>query len=537
MKKRLLTILLVMAVVASSLTGCGGTTAATGTSTTGTSATATGNTAAAATATTNTGTTSSSGSKILRCASNISNTTMDQMSTHNGYQLNNIFDYLLYVKDDGSVDPWIITEWKFADDNMSCTLTMRDDVYFSCGAQMTSKDIQFSMMRPVKDRTMTSARTWAKLDNVEVIDDTHFKCDFNAQWPTFLTDISNLCVYHQADYEAKGNDAYFALPCGAGQFKLDSFDSVNSSYVCSRNDKWWGWSKIDNVSNLDGYTFTCVAEDTTRVSALQTDEFDLIGLVPSDDVDLLKSAGKQVVENPENRHIMLGLNYKGIFADENLRKAVSEAIDRQLIVDTVIGTGTVCKWPWVSGYSSNDSAAGYTYDLEDAKKLVAASSYDGSEITLLTSQNTATRVNELAQAIQSMLMDAGFNVKIDMVEEATYDTMRSGGKYDIAIGVFNTPAGGDGYKELTEILGGDIFGTGFKDSKFDALVAAVSSEMDTTKRQQAEIAAYQYVMDNYGPYLYLYCTTGISAYSANVDIDSLDIDSASNWHIARLQMK
>jgi peptide/nickel transport system substrate-binding protein len=219
-----------------------------------------------------------------------------------------------------------------------------------------------------------------------------------------------------------------------------------------------------------------------------------------------------------------------------LREAVSLAIDRELIVNSVIGTGTPAKWPWVSGFAYNADSEGYEHDMEKAQELVKASNYDGSEISLLCSSQTTTRVNELAQAVQSELLEAGFNVKINMVEEATYDTLRPAGEYDIAIGVFNTNTG-DAYKEICEIIGGDIFCTNYVDDELQALVADVEGNIDHDSRQAAEIAVYQHIMDNYGPYLYLYCTTGIVAANDKLDLDSIRMDGSGTWRIARAQMK
>jgi peptide/nickel transport system substrate-binding protein len=436
---------------------------------------------------------------------------------------------------DGNFDPYECEDWEVPADGMSVTLTLRDDIYFTSGNHMTSKDLQFTLMRPVNDRTMISARTYSSLENVEIVDDYTVKLVMNSPWPTCIEDINSLPVLDSAEFEKLGEDAYFAKPSTAGPFKIVNFDAVNSSYELERFDEWWGWDVFENPTNVDRIFYTLSAEDTTRVSALRTREFDIIELVPFDDTELLKDEGFQVLETIENRHIMLGCNYAGIFGNQDLREAVSLAINRALIVDTVIGIGWPAKWAWSQGMASNPNSKGYEYNMDKAKEIVSEN-YDGNEISLLTSSAATARVNELAQAIQSMLMEAGFNVKINMMEEATYDVMRSSGQYDLAIGVFNCTAIGEAYKECTEIIGADIFATSCDDEELFRLCQEVNGNCDFESRKAAEIAVYQHVMDNFGPYLYLYCTTGIKACNDRVDINSMNVDASGNWNILHLQV-
>lgn len=473
---------------------------------------------------------------VIRLSSNISHVTWDMMQTHQTHCPNFVFGELMGMNTDGSYFPYECTEWELAEDGMAATLKLRDDMYFSSGNHLTAKDLQFSLMRPVSDRTMVAARTYNSLENVEIVDDYTVKLIMNSPWPTCIEDIHSLAILDSAEFEKLGENTYFQKPSAAGPFKIKNFDPVNSSWEIERFDEWWGWDVFENPTNVDRIIYTLTSEDTTRVSALRTGEFDIIELVPFDDTELLKSEGFQVVETVENRHIMIGCNYASIFKSAELRQAVSAAIDRELIVDTIIGTGWPAKWAWSQGMASNPDSAGYEYNMEKAKELVAAN-YDGSEINLLTSSAATARVNELAQAIQSMLLEAGFNVRINMVEEATYDVMRFSGQYDLAVGVFNCTATGEAYKECVEILGGDIFKTSCDDQELFRLCDQVKGNIDFESRKAAEIAVYQHVMDSYGPYLYLYCTNGIKAANDRIDVASMNIDASGNWSILHLHVK
>lgn len=472
---------------------------------------------------------------VLRASTNLSNVTFDGMQTHQSYMITAIFGQLMEMDADCNFLPHEAASWELAADGMSATITLRDDMNFSSGNHVTAKDLQFTLMRPVNDRTMVSARTYNALENVEIVDEYTVKLVMNSPWPTCIEDIYTLGILDSADFEARGEDAYFLMPSACGPFKVVEFDPVNSSYELERFDGWWGWDVIDNPTNVDRFYYTLTSEDTTRVSALRTGEFDLIELVPFDDVAVLESEGFQILETVENRHIMIGFNYESLFGNAALREAVSLAIDRELIVNSIIGVGWPASWSWSAGIASNPGYDGYPHDMERAKQLVAEN-YDGTEFSILTSSAATTRVNELAQALQSMLLEAGFNVKINMVEEATYDVMRSGSQYEMAIGVFNTPATGEAYKEVCEILGGDIFGTNYVDPELVELISKVQGNCDSENRAECEKAVYKHVVDNCGPYIYLYCTTGICAANNRIDMDTMNMDCTGNWSILHVQV-
>lgn len=472
----------------------------------------------------------------LRVSTNLSNVTFDTMQTHQSYMVGAVFGQLMEMDADCNFLPHEATEWELEPDGMSATITLRNDMYFTSGNKVTSKDLQFTLMRPVNDRTMVSARTYKALENVEIVDEYTVKLVMNAPWPTCIEDIYNTQIVDSADFEARGEDAYFLQPSTCGPFKVVTFDPVNSSYELERFDGWWGWDVIDNPTNVDRFFYTLSAEDTTRVSALRTGEFDLIELVPFDDVAVLETEGFKTLQTVENRHVMIGFNYESLFGDPALREAVSLAVDRNLIVNSIIGVGWPATWSWFAGVAANPGYNGYPCDMERAKQLVAEN-YDGTEFSILVSSAATTRVNELAQAIQSMLLEAGFNVKINMVEEATYDVMRSSSQYEMAIGVFNTPATGEAYKEVCEILGGDIFGTNYDDPELVDLIAKVQGNCDSADRAECEKAVYKHVVDNYGPYIYLYCTTGIVAANDRVDLPSMNMDCTGNWSILHVQVK
>ena len=134
---------------------------------------------------------------------------------------------------------------------------------------------------------------------------------------------------------------------------------------------------------------------------------------------------------------------RNIAEDKNLRQAICYAIDAEgLITGVFAGYGKTMHDPIA------DTSVGYldkwldeeyyAFDLEKAKELVAQSNYNGEELILLAGSSSTSQ--RLCQMIQGYLLQAGINVKLNLVDQALYTATRlDGTQYDMTI---NT-VGGD----------------------------------------------------------------------------------------------
>jgi ABC-type transport system substrate-binding protein len=165
----------------------------------------------------------------------------------------------------------------------------------------------------------------------------------------------------------------------------------------------------------------------------------------------------------------------------------------------------------------------YEYDIERAKQLLSESSYDGRELSLI-SQNYGVNVEDYALAIVSMMEEAGFKVKLEMMEQATFTDTMFVGEWDVMVhnNVFN-----DGNiaaflepRYISDYSHASMIGT-----DGDYLVEQVSSflnETDTARREEIAIGVNSWMRDWNGPELAVamyntvwarsYGITGIASY-------------------------
>jgi ABC-type transport system substrate-binding protein len=129
-------------------------------------------------------------------------------------------------------------------------------------------------------------------------------------------------------------------PVGTGPWKPDKWTpGQDAEFV--RNDDYWDWG--DQKTNVDRLVYRPVIEDTTRVSGIQTGDLDMIDGVPVEQAEMLAAAQGVNVERVMTTSIIhLGFRCADgrLFTDVNARHAVNHAIDRQAIVDSIVGGGT-----------------------------------------------------------------------------------------------------------------------------------------------------------------------------------------------------
>lgn len=502
--KKGLAILVCTGMIASSLTACSssGTSNGEGKTSAGNETEAKGNAASA-----------EEGPVVVRVSNNQPLASLDRYA---GFGIEQISlsllwgDALLISDHAGNYTNWLAEDIAFSDDNLTASVKLKSGVKFQNGEELKASDVKTTFERIITDDTLTNGSKWGKyLESVDVTDDYTCQFNFKNPMPIFYSEVCFVPIINGKAYE-ENPSGFFEKPVASGPFKVISFDSINNEVTMERNDDWWGWDDA-NKSNVDQISYKYVAEDTTRISSLRAGELEICENVPSDNIDLLAQEGFSI-----NQYVAYTFTFLGIGSGEGkvfngakLREALSLSIDRQMIVDSILGGGKIAKWPAADDQSVYEDQ-GYEYDMDKAKELVASSGYDGSELSMIVNTGEVLRGAEVAQAIQSMAAEAGLNVMIETLEAATYNERRAAGNYDICLGV-NTMTNSEFFVSAIEINATDRFATGFTDDKMMELGKEGQALVDIGKRVENAKAIYQIVMDNFAPNIYLYQIPGCVA--------------------------
>ncbi|MFR4590754.1 MAG: ABC transporter substrate-binding protein [Eisenbergiella sp.] len=336
----------------------------------------------------------------------------------------NIFDTLLFTDKEGNICGQLAESWEWIDDK-TLNVKLREGITFQNGEKCTSEDVKYTFDRILSGYgDGTIAVLYETLDSVEIIDDltTQFKLNRpDAAFEQRLGSIWGASIVPK-DYTTEiGDEAFQTAPIGTGPYKLTQYSP--EKYVLERYDGFWG-----DAPAARKIEFIAYPEASARMTALITGEVDIINDVPGDAVETIQSQdGLNVVGTPiKNIHIYT-FNTKdesSIMSNQSFRRAVTMAIDRQTLVDTL--WTDYAKVPNGHQFESYgdlyiEDYPGVQYDPEKARQLVKESGYDGKEvITIEMNDGYYTNGNQAGEAIVGMLADVGIQAEVAYVDKFSF---------------------------------------------------------------------------------------------------------------------
>ena len=430
-----------------------------------------------------------------------------------------IYDTLIESDHAGHYTPSLAIQWSVSPDGKDWTFYLRKDVKFSNGEKFDANCVKATFERMAKDNTLAMHYLWVNLKSVEVADEYTAVFHFSEPYGAFLSEVSVASILPAKALEKEGANLFKTNP-GTGAWKFVSYDPGHQA-VFVKNENYWNWK--GKKSNVDELVFRPISEDTTRISGVKTGEIHIAGDVPPDQALSLKGKpGIVVRQHPGLTMTFMSVETgKGrIFSDKNARLALTHCINRDLIVKSILGSGTAAYWPTMSGVIGYNGAAQKSkqyakYDPKLAKKLLASSSYKGQEVYLMAIDGKVPRTKEVLQAIQAMMTEVGFKVKLEIMEGASFVAKRSKGNYDL--GFSNIFYGnGSSLNHANMHYTTDSAHTEFVNPKQLALIKEASESTDLKKQDALMQQAFQITMQEAAPMIYVLSLDMFAVHSSNI---------------------
>lgn len=335
----------------------------------------------------------------------------------------NIYDTLFTVTADGEIVPMLATGWE-QNDELTYTIKLREGVVFHDGSPFTAEDAKYSLDRAVASPAVNYIANF--IDHVDIVDDYTIKMVTVAPYAPAIRNLTHpgMGITCKAYSEANGEDIYTTAPMGTGPFKF--IEWKQGDYVkLERFDDYWG-----GPAPMKYLTMRVIPEAAQRTIALETKEVDIAYDILPNDVERLNAAdGVSVVSGPSLMCYYIGMNFQNEYlSNVKVRQAIRLAVDVEPMISAIMYGGaqvaTTVLAPACFGFQSDVQPA--PYDVEQAKQLMKEAGYEnGFELSIVVSDDQ-TRV-EICQVIQNQLKEIGIDLKIDVVEQATYvDTVGRG---------------------------------------------------------------------------------------------------------------
>ncbi|MFI9625885.1 ABC transporter substrate-binding protein [Streptomyces sp. NPDC052042] len=319
-----------------------------------------------------------------------------------------VFDSLLKAGDEDFTEGGLATKWKI--DGKTLTFTVRKGVKFQNGEALTAHDVAFSL-------NLTKKEGYAFSQNLDTFvsakakDDTTLIVTMTATDPLGVQKVGMVPVVPRDYWEAKGLKGFLAKPIGSGPYRVLSY-SPESGYDFEAHDGYWGKKPPTRRVNLRFYKDPQALESALLSGQIQVAQ----ALSASSAPNIKTNASLELHAGYMGNTTMLQLNTtKAPFDDSKARRAANLALDQAALVKTIThGTSEAedgqVTFKGVAGYVADLHSQGY--DPDEAKKLLASSSYDGEEVRFVGT----TLQQPLMEAVAGSLNEVGFKVKVEALD-------------------------------------------------------------------------------------------------------------------------
>ncbi|WP_299687990.1 ABC transporter substrate-binding protein [uncultured Vibrio sp.] len=429
--------------------------------------------------------------------------------------IRDLLEGLVNQDSEGNTIPGVAESWETTD-NQTFTFHLRKDAKWSNGDPVTAGDFVYSFQRAV-DPATASPYAWymeyTKMVNakdivagkkdkselgVKAIDDYTLELTLDTAVPYFVMMMGHTTVMpvHKATVEKFGDQ--WTKPenfVGNGAYVPNNW-VINERLELVPNTKYW-----DNDSTvINKVTFLPIENQVAEMNRFLSGELHFTNEVPNEHFRRLqKDHAEQVNIKGDLCTYYYQFNaQKAPFDDARVRKAMSYAMDRDIVTNAILGQGQKPAYfltPEITaGFDPVTPEYGQLSQKEriaEAKRLLEEAGYSKSnplEFSLL--YNTSENHKKLAVAIASMWKkELGINAKLENQEWKSYLDSKDGGDFDVA------RAGWCGdYNEASSFLtlmvsGNTTAGQHYKSAEYDAIIDKALNSTSAQERTALYIEA------------------------------------------------
>lgn len=367
--------------------------------------------------------------------------------------IRDMFDGLLAVKKDGSIEPLLAEKWENKN-NTVWTFHLRPGITWSDGTAITAKDVVWSWQRLVDPKTASPYASYPgnmhilnaadisqgkkPVDSlgVKAVDDSTLEVTLTQPTASFLpmlahpslVPIDQVLVNRFGDKWTKPEHIVTS-----GAYKVTDW-VVNERIVAERNTRYWN----NKATVINKVTYLPISAETADVNRFKAGEIDITYTIPVNQfAQLRKTFGEQVSVEPQLATYYYEFNTtKPPFNDPRLRRALNMGLDKDIIADKVMAQGQRPAWvisqPEIGGVKLSPpdySTWPREKRLAEAKKLLNEAGFNEAHpLSFNLLYNTMETHQRIAIAASSMWKkNLGVEAKLQNQEWKTMlDTMHTG---------------------------------------------------------------------------------------------------------------
>ena len=431
-----------------------------------------------------------------------------------------ICDKLFDIDEKLNIVPQLALSHETSADGKTVTIKLRPGVSFHDGEKFDAEAAKYSLERHLTMQGSFRRAEIAQIDKIDVVDPLTIRLSLKSAFAPLiaqLTDRAGMMVSPKAAKEA--GDKFGNKPVCAGPYKFVE-RVAQDRIVVEKFAQYWNAANV----HIDRIVYRPIQDSTVRLANLRSGSLDLIERALATDIKIIRADSKlKLATAVELGYQGITLNIAGgprantpFGKDWRVRQAFNLAIDREALNQVVFNGEFVVGNQWVNPQHPYYMAKFPVpkRDVAAAKKLLEEAGVKAPyTLTLMTPNNPETR--QVAEVIQAMVKDAGFDLKIQVVEFATSLNTAEKGDYDIYMLAWSGRTDVDGNVFSFHSCKGPLNYARFCDEKIDATLTQARTVNDMAARKKLYEEAAEKLLKE-GGVLYLYHRRLLIAHAARL---------------------
>lgn len=332
-----------------------------------------------------------------------------------------VFETLIGFDDDMRIVGRLAEQWEVDEDGVTWTFHLRRGVRFHDGTPFDAEAVRANFAR-VLDPAQRHKRfqLFEMIERVDVVDDHTVRIVTSYPFGAFEPTMAHVSAAIVSPAVAGRFGAKFGTTAeatsGTGPYRVERWRKDQEIALERVEGHWTGTPPTRRV------IYRPIPESAARVMALETGDVDVISRVPPPDMRRLEADPRVTVQ----RRVSIGAQQfrfnltKPPFDDPRVRRAISHAVDRRAIVDTLLAgfavPSTSALTPIMRGYVNLGEIP---YDLGRARALLREAGYPNGFKTKIATTPRYPMGVELAEVLASQLRQVGIEAAIDVYDWGT----------------------------------------------------------------------------------------------------------------------
>jgi peptide/nickel transport system substrate-binding protein len=373
-------------------------------------------------------------------------------SRHEEQLIYQVFDTLINSDENGRLVPGLATEWEMGAGATSVRLKLREDVKFHDGTPFNAESVKFTFDTVVDSATASQgAVDWiGPYERTEILGPYELRVHYRAPNVGAIDSytLDYLSIVSPTAVQRLGNAAFARNPVGTGPFKFVSWEQGREVVLERNPDYRWGpsFATVQGPAPAARLVHRFIANNATRVAALEAGEIDVADFVPPLDTKRLGDSGhyRAMIGIAAGLSFGAPLNTsRPPFNDIRVRQAFMHAIDRRRLAQNLyfglvqpafgpLASSTPGYWNGVEQY--------YPFDREKAGQLLDQAGWRMGDGGIRVKDGQPLRpffpclsLPDVAVAMQADARRVGIDLVVENVIRQRQDEYIANNQYDMVV--------------------------------------------------------------------------------------------------------